>query len=363
MQSRTCKDREPLLGLIRLALGAKETLPFCLSSKEWTDFLSVLQQQGIIAVVMNGISKFNASDLGITSDILFKWVGKALAVETMLKMKFEHEKEFAQRMWERNIPVVVLKGSAFGRYYPKPETRECGDLDCFMLGKKTEGDLATVAIGGKMKDGGYKHSHLFYKGLTIENHQYLTSFDNTKTGVKAERLLQGLIVEKCSTIGTTCLLTPSPFFNAFFLIKHANRHFVKEGINLRYLVDWYFFLKAEQYNIDWEKMFLMMKDCHIYNFACVMTALCIEELGLNEVVPLLHEAAVKCDKDMCRKVLDDIFERHPPFLQENVSQKILRICRRFRRMWKYRFLADETYLRLVWNTLIYNSVISGKAKL
>lgn len=179
MRSRTCKNRETLLRLIRLALGAKETITCRLSPKEWTDILTILQQQGIIAVVINGISKFKASELEITSDILFKWVGKALAVETMLKMKFKQEKEFAHRMWERNIPVVVLKGSAFGRYYPKPETR---DLDCFMLGKKTEGDLATVAIGGKMEDGGYKHSHLFYKGLTIENHQYLTSFDNTKTG-------------------------------------------------------------------------------------------------------------------------------------------------------------------------------------
>ncbi len=93
---------------------------------------------------------------------------------------FSLSAEYADKMYENGIPVVVLKGLAFGVYFPNPMSRECGDLDCYMMGKDREGDHITALIGGKVEDGGYKHAHLHYKGLTIENHYYLTNFNNTK---------------------------------------------------------------------------------------------------------------------------------------------------------------------------------------
>jgi hypothetical protein len=113
------------------------------------------------------------------------------------------------------------------------------------MGKKAEGDKVVVEIGGKMKEAGYKHSHLLYRGLTIENHQFITSFDNSKLGIRTEQLLQSLIKEGYTPIGDTKLLNPCAEFNALFLIKHAQRHFIKEGIRIRYLLDWALFLKAE----------------------------------------------------------------------------------------------------------------------
>lgn len=68
---------------------------------------------------------------------------------------------------------------AFAQYYPNPLHRECGDLDCYMMGKKEVGDKITVELGGAMEEAGYKHSHLTYKGLTIENHLFFTDFNNT----------------------------------------------------------------------------------------------------------------------------------------------------------------------------------------
>lgn len=363
MQLESYKNREKLLDLLRLALGTQNRLTYRLSNQDWSDVFSIFQQQGIIAVVMHGISNFKANELCMPTDTLFKWMGKAFTIESMVKRKFKIEKEFALKMLERDIPVVVLKGSAFGVYYPKFETRECGDLDCYMLGKKDEGDVATVAIGGKMENGGYKHSHLFYKGLTIENHQYLTSFDNTKNGIRTERLLQKLIKEDYNTMGDSCLLTPSPLFNAFFLIKHANRHFIKEGINLRFLLDWFFLLKSEQHNIDWKQLFSMMKSCHIYNFACVMTALCVEWLGMKDLVEPVGCAAMECNAKMRDKVLDDILTYRPVLFKESMVLKCSRILRRLCRMWYFRSLADEGYMRLVWNTMVYNSITNRKVKL
>lgn len=363
MLLRDCKDKEKLLDILHLALGSQSRMKYRLSPQEWRDNLLIFQQHGIIAVVMHGISRYSANYLGLPSELLFEWLGKSLAVEAKLKSKYDQEKGFARKLRASNIPVVVLKGSAFAQYYPKPETRECGDLDCFLMGKKEEGDALVVAAGGKMEAGGYKHSHLYYNGLVIENHRFLTSFDNTLTGIKTERLLQKLIRVGCSPLDETSgLLKPSPLFNAFFLIKHASRHFLKEGINLRFLLDWFFFIKAEQYNVDWPKVFSMMKENHIYNFACVMTALCVERLGAQNVVEPLREASEKANARLTSMVFDDILTIRKPFFSENIFQKSLRILRRFYRMWVFRSLADEVYSRLVWNSMFYNSISNRKVK-
>ena len=73
--------------------------------------------------------------------------------------------EFAEELSKREFQTIVLKGLAYASYYPNPYHRESGDLDCYLMGKKDEGDKITVEIGGKMEEAGYKHSHLFYKGL------------------------------------------------------------------------------------------------------------------------------------------------------------------------------------------------------
>lgn len=93
-------------------------------------------------------------------------------------------------------------------------------------GQERRGGKITIEIGGKIEETGYKH----YKGLTIENHNYLTSFNNTKLGIRTEQLLQEQISVSCRTINNKKSHNPSADFNALFLIKHPQRHFIKEGI-------------------------------------------------------------------------------------------------------------------------------------
>lgn len=265
---------------------------------------------------------------------------------------------FAEKLSEKGIQTVVLKGLGYASYYPNPYHRESGDLDCYLMGKKEEGDKVTVEIGGKMEEAGYKHSHLYYKGLTIENHNFLTSFDNTKLGIRTEQLLQEQIIEGYRPIGDTKLQNPSADFNALFLIKHAQRHFIKEGICVRHLLDWAFFLKKESQNVNWEKVIPIMKECRILEFAKVMTRLCVDQLGMKIGIEGLSSPMKISDA-----VLDDILGGQPNLFHENFVQKIGRIMRRFYRMWKFCSLADESYCRLVWNSLVFSSYLKRNPKL
>lgn len=324
---------------------------------DWEFFYTLSKRQGVTAIIFETIKNL-PKEVAPPKAITLKWLSHALSIEQQMQKKEAVAVEFAEKLSERGIQTVVLKGLAYASYYPNPYHRESGDLDCYLLGQKELGDKVTVEIGGKMEEAGYKHSHLYYKGLTIENHNYLTSFDSTKLGIKTERLLQDCIKEGCQPIGNTKLLNPSADFNALFLIKHAQRHFIKEGICIRHLLDWAFFLKAESQNVNWNKVVPMMRECRILNFARVLTNLCVEKLGMS-----INIAELTTPMKISDAVLKDILGEQPDLFHENFMQKIGRIVRRFYRMWKFRSLADESYCRLVWNSLTFNSYLKRNPKL
>ena len=325
--------------------------------KDWEFFYIISKRQGVVAIIFEAIKSI-PKEISPPKTITFKWISHALSIEEQMKKKEAVSVEFAERLSERGIQTVVLKGLSYASYYPNPYHRESGDLDCYLMGRKDEGDKITVEIGGKMEDAGYKHSHLYYKGLTIENHNFLTSFDNTKLGIRTEQLLQEQIIEGYRPIGDTKLQNPSADFNALFLIKHAQRHFIKEGICVRHLLDWTFFLKKESQNVNWEKVIPIMKECRILEFAKVMTRLCVDQLGMKIDIEGLSSPMKISDA-----VLDDILGGQPDLFHENFVQKIGRIMRRFYRMWKFRSLADESYYRLVWNSLVFSSYLKRNPKL
>ena len=325
--------------------------------KDWEFFYALSKKQGVVAVIFDAV-KAIPKDVAPPKSITMKWISHSLSIEEQMRKREKVSIEFAARLSERGIQTSVLKGLAFASYYPNPYHRESGDLDCFLMGRKEEGDKITVEIGGKMEDAGYKHSHLYYKGLTIENHNFLTSFDNTKRGIRTEQLLQHLIKEGGRPIGSTKLLNPSADFNALFLIKHAQRHFIKEGICIRHLLDWVFFLKAESDNVNWDKVVPMMEESRILKFAQVLTTICVEKLGMKVEV-----AGLKGMDHISAAVLADILGDQPDLFHENFIQKIGRILRRFCRMWKFRSLADESYFRLVWNTFAFSSYLKRSPKL
>lgn len=327
------------------------------TSDDWGQIYQLSKKQGVVAIIFDAI-KAIPKEFAPPKHITMRWISHALSIEDQMKKKERVAIEFAEELSRRDIQTIVLKGLAYASYYPNPYHRESGDLDCYLMGKKDEGDKITVEIGGKMEEAGYKHSHLYYKGLTIENHNFLTSFDNTKLGIRTERLLQELISQGYRPIGGTKLQNPSADFNALFLIKHAQRHFIKEGICVRHLLDWAFFLKKESQNVNWEKVIPVMKECRILEFAKVMTRLCIEQLGMKIDIGELSSPMKISDA-----VLADILGGQPDLFHENFVQKVGRIMRRLYRMWKFRSLADESYCRLVWNSLAFSSYLKRNPKL
>ena len=346
--------------LLRASIGGQTGLSRPFSSQEWEGVYEVCRRQGVVGVVFDFVKTLPKEEAP-SFDLLMEWLSVTTNVEMVMQRTQQLTEELAERMAEREIPMAVLKGLAFSQYYPNPLHREFGDLDCFLMGKKAEGDLLISELGGTMEEASYKHSHLFYKGLTIENHQFFTDFNNTPTGIATERLLAQLIQEGCSPIGDTHLLCPPPLFNALFLLKHAQGHFISEGIRMRHVLDWALFLRAEQTKLDWSRLLPMLETTRTMPFAAIMTAIAVQYLHIE-----IHNAGLRAwtesvDRRMVEAMLADIMGEQPAIYVDGLWHKTKRILRRFWRMWKFRSLASESYPRMVWNAFAFSSYVSKRA--
>lgn len=345
--------------LLRTSINSQTNRKNTLTFNDWKVVYHTCRQQGVTAVLFDFVRQLPKSEAPDKA-LLMEWLSAATAVEQTMQRMQVTAGEFAEAMEKREIPVVVLKGIAFAQYYPNPLLRECGDLDCYMMGKKEEGDLAALELGGTMEEAGYKHSHLIYKGLTIENHRFFTDFDNTPTGMLTEQVLGELMQEAHTYIGGSKLCCPSANFNALFLLKHAQGHFIDEGIRMRHVLDWALFLREKQEEVDWSKVLPMLEVTHTAQFAGVMTAIAVRYLRIEVLNKGLLALASNAEQKMVNAVLADIMGDQPAIYVDGLWHKTKRILRRFRRMWKFRSLASESYPRMVWNAFAFSSYMKRK---
>lgn len=164
-----------------------------LSDEEWRDLYECIASHGLSGLCFDVLERQVWLDV-MPRRLKIDWHGQvAMAKVPAMRQKRVVGEELAAALSEKGIPMVVLKGLAFATLYDNPLRREFGDIDCYLMGRKEEGDSVMKSIGAVVKDGGYKHSHTYYKGQMVENHKYFTDFNNTKRGRKCEKYLQQLL--------------------------------------------------------------------------------------------------------------------------------------------------------------------------
>ena len=324
---------------------------------DWTEIYQLASIHGVAAITFEGLKRWTT--LGdfkrrFPFPLLMQWGGKALQTEKVYQRQLNLEKELSEIFFQQGITTFALKGIALSRYYPFPDQRPCCDFDCYLSGQYAEGNRVARAAGAQVEDGGYKHSHIRYKGLMVENHQFIIGFNGTKRGSRLERLLEELIAQPNTgvPIADAHILSPSPLFNALFLLKHANGHFASEGLSIRHLADWSLFLQQEQGNVDWGLLNGYLDEFGLRPFADLITTWCVKHLKLAIRVPGVYR---ECSAALLGKLEADLLGEHRSTNGLAWWQKLPVLVFRFRRMWRFREILDESIGMKLWNTLAYSS--------
>lgn len=354
------KIHQFVLHLLRNSVTEKDYLVNENFSKaEWEEMFQFAILQGVASILISEIKRLPPSYLP-PKEVLLKWFAHTLGREASYRQQWKLSCEFADALAKRDVSCLVLKGFALASYYPLPETRVFGDLDCYLIGsdkKETKfevGNEVARQMGLKVIEAGYKHTHIYYKNLLIENHQFLTNFNETNQGIKIEKTLRYLALNgENRSLKNTNLYMPSPEFTAVFLLKHALGDFMANDMALKSIYDWAAFLKAEQEYIDWKKMNKLLVECRLKPFFDLMTETCMTYLGLNIYADGL---SIISQGRMINDMLGDIL--YKPIIgcgQLSFWKKVPNILKRFKRQYMYRSIATESYFTLVVNTFLYSS--------
>ncbi len=304
-----------------------------LSVKEWHDLYDMAKSQGVAAVVWDAVAQLPI-EYHPPRQLKMKWIAITSNIETNYDIQLSNSTRLAEEFHKVGIDTFVLKGIALSKYYPIPQHRECGDLDCFLGSNYELGNIIAEKLGAKVNRDYYRHSNFKYRQLTVENHQFCLPIRGNREMKETELHLWQLLCRSSNNyIDNTQLIAPPADFNAIFLTYHSMTHFLTEGIKLRNICDWALLLKAEQNNIDWKEFYQICNKLNYTRIANILTYISTQYLGLT-----LENNDISTESKEHELVLNDLFEQNNIFNKGYSvwKSRFMTIKNRFRANWKYK---------------------------
>ena len=347
---------EKLFSILRLGLDTstieKENLSdfILLSADKWGRFGEIARKQGVLGIMVDGIDKLENTRYGLTRELKanqkLMWIGEVLQIEQRNQQQATVMNDLAEKWNQNEIRVMVMKGQSNGLFYPNPNHRNPGDIDCYLFENYALGNEIARKNGAIVDEGWYKHSQIHYKNEIFENHQY---FVHTREG-KRSKLLQKELSEALNTdkwehFPNSCICLPPAQWNAMFLTYHACAHFITEGLRLKQVLDWAMFLQEEQNKVNWEQFYAFCDRHHLLRFANAITAMCVKYLGVQITNPDITTKSPYADKILHSALYDDDYIYGVGESRWGGRWHLVKSLFKYR--WKY----EEIYQQSVWKQL------------
>lgn len=210
---------------------------------------------------------------------------------------------------ERNIPVIVLKGLVVREFYPQPDQRSMNDADILVH----EGDVEKVKQ--LLIDMGYvyledhKASHhialVHHKYPFIELHWNLFKRDGFSNELEHyERLIWRRAIKV--NVGEAEVLSLSYEDLALHLCMHMAAHLAATGFGVRQLCDLALLVEHKGDEIDWNSFIMKARMYGFEKFSKIIFLLCNKLFNME--APKEINIKVVNNKKYVSALLDEIFE-------------------------------------------------------
>lgn len=346
--------QETFISLVRLGIGINASFPS--KAVDWTAMKDLAEQQGLSAVVLDGIEVLRETNTNLSDkpnclplqELLLEWIGETLQNESIYETQQKEAGRMASLFQKNGIRTYVLKGTVVAECYPKPSHRSSVDMDCYLLPEQSDFDAWSLgndlikAQGFEVAFDYYKNSTFYMSDLTVENHQYFTPFRGNKRLAALEKELQCLILQDKGKdiFEGTWLYRPPIMVTALFLIEHTYSHFLHEGLTWRMVLDWMMFLRKHEKEIDWKQL-----EAWIDEFGFRKFYESYYRLGMFLVGEIQASSLTFQDKQMMEDVWADL-DVHETV--KGIKGKLALVGNTLRARWKYSFFSEDTMLKALW---------------
>lgn len=242
--------------LLRVSLGTQDALPRLPTESEWEELFEMAVKQSLVGVCFVGLQNLGADaddgfeKIGMSEVLYLDWMGMAAQINMKNELMNQQCVELQKRLEAEGFKSSILKGQAVAMLYGEELRgfRQSGDIDIYVgCGREKAIEFAR-SIQGDV-DWDYKHLHLkVFDDTEVEMHYVPEVFLNLKKNRKLQKWFKKPEVVSSMFCVSGDMVCPSVEFNLFYILLHAYRHFLYEGVGLRQLMDFYFVLENEDVN-------------------------------------------------------------------------------------------------------------------
>lgn len=186
----TYKLHTLLLALLRPTITPSILQPniLNLSEEDWTRLFTLAAQHGVTALLFDTILRLPEQQQPSRA-LKIRWALSSEAIEKRHAQQTRAAHELTTLFASHGVRTILLKGLGLSIYYPRPEHRECGDIDLW-LDDCDKGNRLIEELGIKINYDSEKHAVFHYKGVMVENHSHLLMPSHRRT----ERAIDDFLV-------------------------------------------------------------------------------------------------------------------------------------------------------------------------
>lgn len=283
------KAEQQLISLLRSGLwdNAPDRELFTETLVDWESIILLADQHTVSGVVFDGVEKL-PSEQQPPPALMRKLYQTVVRIEHSHNFLNQRLEEVVSMFYANEVRPVLLKGQGVAQLYPKPERRQCGDIDLYIGEEDYRKACIIMQEASKEKDNGVesqKHCQLMWNGVVVELHRIADDLFWVRSNAAFQRWTKKHLLGDAPqqwTVGNTTILLPPPNFNALYIFNHAYRHFIVGGIGLRQLCDWTLYLHRYNDLIDRRQLLSDLKSFGLYHGWQVFGCIAVNQLGLPE---------------------------------------------------------------------------------
>ncbi len=241
--------------ILRSALWqkGKENLPEELSKREARKLLYLAEKQTVSGMVVDVLY---GNSIKMPEEQFYEAMAYKMQVEQWNTQVNRTLKELVALMDSHKIKYVVVKGQIVASYYPKPSTRQAGDIDYYCDKENFEKLIKVLQAEWGIKaevNNSDKHVDFTRNDVTLEGHFSLLSLYSKRTRLYWQKIVEEDKGES-NTIDGNEVKTLSPTLHTLYVFMHLYHHLMELGVGLRQFCDLAVMLHYAKEKIDHETL-------------------------------------------------------------------------------------------------------------
>ena len=250
--------------LIRISVSVQKELSHIPSTKEWEQLYLMAERQTVLGVCFKAVKAMADS---VPQPVYMSWLAMAAKIQQRNEVMNRKCAEVYEAIHSKGFDSVVLKGQGVARYYKlRDEGLELREKSLRMLRQSGDIDVWLWKEGLSLKEnrkevirfartiqpdatGAEHHVGVEWMGTEVELHYEPAYFCNPFANRRFRKWCMDYDKSKFQ-FSDNGFCVPDAEFNRVFLLAHAFRHYLSEGLGLRQVMDYYFLTKSLNLDLD-----------------------------------------------------------------------------------------------------------------